>query len=746
VLAIAIYGDRVYVGGQLTGGGLVSSQGIVVYNRASDSWEEVGGGAGGNVQSFISSLVVKGSDLYAAGNFAAIGTTLSHNISRWDGQKWHQMGNGTNDKIYALAVAGTDLYAAGEFTTAGSVPANHIARWDGAAWSAVGEGADGPVRSLGIGNGVLYAGGTFNNVGGVAANNIARLAVSTGVWSALGSGVGQTDNQLTPEVDAILPLNGDLYVGGNFRRAGTDSSYVRHIARWDGTRWSALQPAGDTSGRGVASTPKTSLAAVYALAAGGDDLLLGGVFTRASMLLTRTGLIGDGDEGSVYQAYSAFNIARWSLSQKIWRAFGDSPNGEIRALGVDGTMLYAAGRFTTAGGIPVNNIARWNSADNSWSPLGAGLGGVTSVVQAIAVSGGNVYAGVNEYTNGGTFSGSYVSRWDGSSWSNMGAHFSTFMIAALAADGNTVYVGGQGSGAEKGGLFKWNGTSWGAPGSGVDSGVASLAAVGGGVLYVGGNFTTAGGVPARNIARWSEATQSWSGLGSGTDGPVLSIGLSGDRLYVGGIFGTAGGASARNVAAWNTTDQSWETLGGGLNAAVRAITVTDAGTVFAGGDFQTTGDISVFHVAKWDGETWDALGSGTNDTVTTMASGGEIVYVGGVFALAGDQPSFNIGRWGAGSSSVGSFPPRAAGGRFVRSSPNPVASAVRIEFSTEFYGTATVCVLDPLGRQIATLVDGQLPPGEHIVTWDAGRAADGIYFCRLRTSRGEALQKLVVRR
>src|SRR6476620_2961120 len=31
VLAIAISGDRVYVGGQLTGGGLVSSQGIVAY-------------------------------------------------------------------------------------------------------------------------------------------------------------------------------------------------------------------------------------------------------------------------------------------------------------------------------------------------------------------------------------------------------------------------------------------------------------------------------------------------------------------------------------------------------------------------------------------------------------------------------------------------------------------------------------------------------------------------------------------
>jgi hypothetical protein len=42
--------------------------------------------------------------------------------------------------VLALAVSGSDLYAGGEFTTAGGISAANIAKWNGSSWSALGSG------------------------------------------------------------------------------------------------------------------------------------------------------------------------------------------------------------------------------------------------------------------------------------------------------------------------------------------------------------------------------------------------------------------------------------------------------------------------------------------------------------------------------------------------------------------------------------------------------------------------------
>ena len=38
-----------------------------------------------------------------------------------------------------------------------------------------------------------------------------------------------------------------------------------------------------------------------------------------------------------------------------------------------------------------------------------------------------------------------------------------------------------------------------------------------------------------------------------------------------------------------------------------------------------------------------------------------------------------------------------------------------------------------MGQSVATLVDGQLEAGEHVVQWDGSNAASGVYFYRLQT-------------
>ncbi|SPE50518.1 hypothetical protein SBV1_1150008 [Verrucomicrobia bacterium] len=64
-------------------------------------------------------------------------------------------------------------------------------------------------------------------------------------------------------------------------------------------------------------------------------------------------------------------------------------------------------------------------------------------------------------------------------------------------------------------------------------------------LYAGGQFTTAGGVPATNTAKWDGSA--WSALGSGISGgnnnsvPVLALAADGaGHLFAGGNFSLAG--------------------------------------------------------------------------------------------------------------------------------------------------------------------------------------------------------------
>ena len=91
----------------------------------------------------------------------------------------------------------------------------------------------------------------------------------------------------------------------------------------------------------------------------------------------------------------------------------------VYALAVSGTNLYAGGYFTTAGGVPANNIAKWDGS--AWSALGSGMGGIrVYAVYALAVSGTNLYAGGN-FTTAGGVPANYIAKWDGSAWSALGS-------------------------------------------------------------------------------------------------------------------------------------------------------------------------------------------------------------------------------------------------------------------------------------------------------------------------------------
>ncbi len=165
--------------------------------------------------------------------------------------------------------------------------------------------------------------------------------------------------------------------------------------------------------------------------------------------------------------------------------------------------------------------------------------------------------------------------------------------------------------------------NWVSLGSGMD-GVVYALAVSGTNLYAGGRFTMAGGLPATNIAKWDGSA--WSALGSGMDGVVYALAVSGTDLYTGGRFTMAGGLPATNIARWDGS--TWSALGSGTDGAVLALAVSGT-DLYAGGNFIRADGVSANRIAKWSGGAWSALGAGMTGPVNALGVSGANLYAGG---------------------------------------------------------------------------------------------------------------------
>ncbi len=354
-----------------------------------------------------------------------------------------------------------------------------------------------------------------------------------------------------------------------------------------------------------------------------------------------------------------------------------------------GPALYAGGHFETAGGVITNNIARWDGrnwstvGDPIWSTVGqpTGIGsGPFHWVRALTVYGDGdapaLYAGGNFDVAGGVTVNN-IAKWDGSEWSALSGPLGTGTddrVYALTVyddgSGPALFAGGwfdKAGGVPVKGIAKWNGHSWSALSGPLGTGtsgsrVYALAVYDDGsgpALYVGGSFVIAGGVVAESIARWDGST--WSALpGGGIDfsnDTVWALTVyddgSGPYLYVGGSFDHAGGAQMNNVVRWNG---NWFPVGGGTSSTVSALAVHDDGSgsaLYVGGSFHSAGDVGgpvvTNNVAKWDGSTWSPLsgpfGTGTSTSVFGLMAFQGDLYAGGRFVTAGGLDSLRIGRY-----------------------------------------------------------------------------------------------------
>ena len=316
--------------------------------------------------------------------------------------------------------------------------------------------------------------------------------------------------------------------------------------------------------------------------------------------------------------------------------------------------LIVAGEFDSIGGISAHNIAKWNGTQ--WSALSSGFKikasySNTLSVNSILVYNGDLYAG-GQFDTAGGMPANNIAKWDGTSWSALGLGLPgyNYIVLTLAVYNGALYAGGRfdtAGGLRANNIAKWNGTQW----STVDSGIlitegVNCLTVHNGSLYAGGEFYKAGSIAAKNIAVWNDTT--WSALANPL--PAFALQVSSTVSYQGELYAAFFNYANDSLGIWNGT--KWTTIAGVhstfFNIGIDVLLVFD-GKLIVGGGFDSIGGIAANNLAQWDGSNWSEFGAGVNGPSTpqvdALCSYNTHLFAGGDFNMAGSVSANSIAEY-----------------------------------------------------------------------------------------------------
>jgi hypothetical protein len=76
--------------------------------------------------------------------------------------------------------------------------------------------------------------------------------------------------------------------------------------------------------------------------------------------------------------------------------------------------------------------------------------------------------------------------------------------------------------------------------------------------------------------------------------------------------------------------------------------------------------------------------------------------------------------------------------------PNPFNPVTEIAYDLPEAGTVSLKVFDLMGREVAVLVDGEKPAGQHTIRFDARDLPSGVYVCRMTANEFTASHKMML--
>ena len=506
----------------------------------------------------------------------------------------------------------------------------------------------------------LVVGGRFRACDGVPADNVATYDAATGAWAALGAGLGVPSFTGGPG-DSVASLlvtpNGELLAGGTLRIAGA----AEYVARWTGAQWTPIAglpgPATrlrlDAAGAVLAIGSATGGIAYLKRfdAATGAWLDVAPTWPPTAGSMRDVAALPNGDVVVCGQFVAvgglpANNIARWDGTQ--WHPLGAGL--DVRAeclLPLQNGDLLCGGYFTSAGLAPIPGVARWNGTQ--WSAVGAGISvGFTQFVAELRqLANGDVLA-CGKFSGSGATALNCIGRVAGAAWQPYGVGFSSEnglppVYTAIELPGGDVVAGGlmtiSGASAFTG-ATRWNGSEWTRMGGGTSAFVRATMSASDGSVYVGGDFRVVAGVDARYVARRAPGGQ-FQALGQGMSTAVVAFAeLGNGDVVAGGAFTHADGQPVGHIARWDGA--GWRAMAGGMNGPVLALATAPDGSLVATGQFTIAGGVACARIARWNGVSWQPFGLGlSGDALAVAVAPDGRIMVGGSFG----KPNRYLALW-----------------------------------------------------------------------------------------------------
>lgn len=317
------------------------------------------------------------------------------------------------------------------------------------------------------------------------------------------------------------------------------------------------------------------------------------------------------DEGRDTQSKSVF------IPDNQWEVYGEGINGPVNAMIVFQDELFVGGQFTSAGGVSVNNIAKWDGL--KFESVGEGI---TGIIYAMVIFNDELYAA-------GNFNSFYnIRKWNGSSWSKTFVTSNYPTILSLATFNNKLYLGGKV-------LEEWDGINQ--PPLVTDPfenrKIYSLC-VFDSKLYIGGVLKASSGFGSPNL----EALNANGLTNSFTfdDLGVTALFVFANKLFIAGPYNEI----------FEMINSEFKAVANYGNLGVVHTLSKFKSDLIAGGYFSSIeGGRKSNNIAKWDGNTWIKMGAGVNGAVYTTAEYKNKLYVGGLFTSAGGLSTNNIATW-----------------------------------------------------------------------------------------------------
>lgn len=361
---------------------------------------------------------------------------------------------------------------------------------------------------------------------------------------------------------------------------------------------------------------------------------------------------------------------------------------------------------------------------------------IGSLVMEFARDGNNIYAGLIQ-------DGVLLSTDNGVTWMERNIGVADSMIFSISAQGNRVYAG------TTNGLFRSTnaGLLWNKVNGGWDDTLFQAVALRDSIIFA------------------LSQTGAYRSVDSGSTWMPMVTGILDPREYKSLFIGDSISFIGTDKSLYRSTDYGlqWSVADSGLAENYGVFSIVQTDSYFVIGTFHgiyrssdagvswteiqfgimptniegiARSEKNIFaavtgygvYVSTNNGANWSAVNAGLEDLVTiSIVVSGPTVIVGGVQGIwirPVDDMVTSVHQWT--NTTPSAF-------RVEQNFPNPFNPSTSIRYFVPANGSITLKVFDVMGREISSLVDGNVDAGWHTATFNAENRSSGIYFYRLQS-------------